>query len=565
MKISRRKLISQILGTAGLYPLLPSPLMAQENDDHFFIFVELKGGAHHLLSTDYPDPDALAKIEKQYPLAVMRFFPDRYKGGFLTDQELSDAHKNLIMGGYSANNIAFALNGYCTVLPQFDGDNFKIGTTHNGKYHYRLGWSGLPLAGHVDEISVLRGVYMLGDFHGDANREIYSGHTDGEGPHVAGVLAKLLAKKYGNKPFDNLVLDGAAYTSTDKSKAAIKLPFSALNAAIEGAGNSSGGLPFSHLQTIARSLLKQSNLEISSGSKTRIDQYINAMQEAATVKKNLWDVGVGQGDISLNLRVQLDSCLELIRSGMSRVVTVCMGQKNATNEVDPFGLFDSHVGLYHAVDGFSSSLHHQTLQGSMQAIADFLQEFKETNPSLYRKTTVVISSEFSRPANFIGNEDGPVQGEEYKGRLGNGHYYFNNNYILAGKGVAGGTWLGESDPITRFPFCVDFSRLNGGDVEDAFIDPIAPNSRSTERGGVLRLRSGFKAGSLTYGSGQTTLEVLREVDIFNNLPTGRRAFMAKDVVRTLMAVAGLENEFDTHYPAEFYRDAHVIAPLLAKR
>ena len=56
---------------------MPSPLLAQAGappkDEHFFIFIELLGGVHHLISTDYPDPGVIKGIEGKYPQAVMRF------------------------------------------------------------------------------------------------------------------------------------------------------------------------------------------------------------------------------------------------------------------------------------------------------------------------------------------------------------------------------------------------------------------------------------------------------------------------------------------------------------
>lgn len=571
--ISRRTLIGYLrnflLSAAGAPLITPKLLRAETaKDDHYFIFVELKGGVHHLLSTDYPEPAALAEIEKNYPDAVLHFTPDfggQGKGGFLDDVELDDKWKAKISSGAKSANTLFKLNGYFAALPYVSGaggyfEQYQHGTTQNGGYRYRLGWSGFPLAGIVDELSVLRGVYMLADFHGRANGEIYSGHADGAGPHVAGVLSQLLAKKYGHKPLDNLVLDGAAYSHADSASAVIKLSFQALNALATSSGRSrERSSSRSHLEIITKSLLQQTDLKISADSRIRINQYLSALADADKLKYNLSKFATG--DLSLNLRAQLDSCLALIKSGMSRVVTVCTGQKNATNKVDPFGLFDSHSGLYHAIDSNvgSSTRHHRILRAAMQSLADFITDLKH-NPlhAAYRdKITLVVSSEFGRPANFFGNENAPKYDTPWKGAVGNGHYYFNNNYLFYGKGVKRGVWLGESDTITRYPFCVDFAKLNAGE-RDAFIDPIAPQSRSPRGTGTIKLQNGFAAGSLSSAAGNMVFAVLRET-----ANPARRAFMAKDAVKTIMAIAGQSSDvFHGEYRDGFYDDAQLIAPLV---
>ena len=555
-----------MLSAVGAPVLLPRQGQARmQDDEHYFILVELKGGVHHLLSTDYPDPQELGVIEQKFPQAMLRFVPEvggESKRGFFADNDLPEVWREKIRAGIKQANNLFKLNGYGAVLPDFGSDAYLTGMTQSERYRYGLGWAGLPLAGAVDEISVLRGVYMLADFHGRANNEIYSGHADGAGEHVAGVLSKLLAKRYGRKPLDNLVLDGAAYV--DGESLAIKLSFQALAALVAGAGQSEGE-SFAQLQVVARSLLQQNDISLSEANRLRLQQYVQALAEAGEVKQNLRQVGIGAGDMSLNLRGQLDACLALLRSGVSRVMTVCMGQKNATNRVDAFGLFDAHAGLYHATEGDegNSSRHHVVVRQAMQAVADFITDLKQ-NPvhASYRdKVTVVISSEFGRPANFFGNENAPQEGKTWAGALGNGHYYFNNNYIFFGKGVRRGVWLGESEPLTRYPYCVDFAKLNAGERQ-AYINPLAPQSLTPHGAGAVRLQAGFKGGTVSVDSTKDkglTFAVVQQTS--NPL---RRAFMAKDVVKTILAMAGESSAafHGEHYSDSFYDDAQLIMPLV---
>ena len=103
MKFSRRDVIAHlrnIISTAGAYPLIASPLIAQNSspadskDEHFFIFVELKGGVHHTVTTDYPSIDAIKKIAQEKARAVMTFpLGDDYES-FLNGTLFEKAAKN---------------------------------------------------------------------------------------------------------------------------------------------------------------------------------------------------------------------------------------------------------------------------------------------------------------------------------------------------------------------------------------------------------------------------------------------------------------------------------------
>ena len=169
--------------------------------------------------------------------------------------------------------------------------------------------------------------------------------------------------------------------------------------------------------------------------------------------------------------------------------------------------------------------------------------------------TLVVSSDFGRNANFAGAQFG-TGGD---GTLGNGHYYLNNNYIFCGKNI-NNVWLGASDPITRYPYVADFAQLNNGISGDAaFHDPIDPVSK-TPQSQTLQIKQGFVAPQLQDEVSGAPVYAPRYV----RAKTLQRALMAKDVVRTIMAIAGLDSEFNASYENAFYRDAQLIAPLVKR-
>ena len=91
----------------------------------FFIFVEMKGGVHHLLTTDYPHPEQTQAVEDKYAGTVMRFKIDVNKRGFMDHTEISQDFKKLLLninddaykqlGGLNsgyATGRCYAANGY---------------------------------------------------------------------------------------------------------------------------------------------------------------------------------------------------------------------------------------------------------------------------------------------------------------------------------------------------------------------------------------------------------------------------------------------------------------------
>lgn len=549
-KFSRRELIEHILGTASLYPLLSSSLHAQPDnaDEHYFIFVELKGGVHHLLTTDYPD---LSGLKELGPDVLMQFdLPES-----AANEDGEGKFKNVVLNNksiienYDEYSSIRTTNGYFAAIP--NGSYIE----NVGDYRCSLGWSGSPLKNHVKDISVLRGVYMLGSFHGPANNEIYSGHPQGKGPHVAGVVARLLADKFKEtgikkRPLDNLVLDGAAYVHGDHSKPAIKMPFSAIDAI---AKNILTG-DFSHPEIVSKSLSKRLNL--SNFKAGILNDYINSFTGTELIKDGFRESSVLENteDMTRDLKAQLDFCLELFANGMSRVITVCLGHPNETNRLDPFGMFDGHDGLYHSLPSGSRDINsgsqYLILKKVMQDIANFITSLN-SNPSFKDKVTLVVSSEYGRPTNFSGNE-----GSIDDGTMGSGHYLFNNNYLFFGKNVGKGVWLGKSDPITRYPHCVDFDALNSGNLKEAFLDPIDPSSKAA--GKVITLQDEFTASAVDIDQQDTTSEIA----VVRKIGENKRAFMARDVVRTIMGIAGADqNDFKNAYSNEFYREAKLIAAL----
>ena len=570
MKFTRREIITHlrnIIGGAGLYPLLPSSAQAAQealDDEHYFIFVELKGGIHHALSTDCPDftgVDANAMLE----------LPLDAKGILDTEKLMSDADsvaqqqdedkllttKDKLVQIADSTSIAHVANGYFAALPpQAASGNTS---TH---YPYRLGWSGAPLVDHVNKLGVLRGVYMQGTFHGPANNEIYSGEPDGK-PHVAGVLARLLTERYEKKkPLDNLVLDGAAYTTGDGTQAPIKVPFYTLSEVATKIDSSAFSL--NHAKNLLDAMQRTYNF---AGSQAEVVKaYLDAFGQTEFIKQNFRDSSdLQKGDISLDLGAQLSSALSLFRNKMARVVTICTGAPTPNNNVPGFGLYDAHGGLYAKLEGrferFDKAMpHSKVLRDTMQAISNFIKSIESGNNSEFKdKLTVVISSEYGRNNNFAGSEidvdeemaenikDGQV------GSLGNGHYFPNNNYIFYGKNVQGGVWLGKSDPVTRFPHCVDFEKLNSiqpGETKDqvsevlnaAFKDPLDDSSKKA--GSKIAAKSGFVAGDITFDPNSTDAGkgVTHQVS-----DKKVRSLMAKDAVCTIMHIAGYGDKHAEYY------------------
>ena len=603
MKFSRRDVIAHlrnIISTAGAYPLIASPLIAQNSsttsseDEHFFIFVELKGGVHHTVTTDYPNIDVIKQIAADKERAVMMFpLGDNYES-FLNGTLFGEAEKNSQLSETQQQRLfedikffqnslladSIMLNGYFCALP-YDAaktDDYYYKSPDNNDI--RLGPAALSLADYATKMSVLRGVFMRGTFHGLANEEIYSGSSDRKGSHVAGVLARLLEKKYGTKPLDNLVLGGASYVTTNEGdlKTVVQVPFATIRALAEkDEGNVN--LSLSHAETIARAM--QNKYGLGNTQSAILDEYLASFTNAELAKeklkelmetKNFAAVSEDGRPIAINFGAQLDACLSLIKSGMTRVMTVCVGQG------DGFGGFDSHRNYYHDFRDTEAEQRDNMsflkfTKLTMDDLAKFIAKIETEDYKPGKKwkdvLTVVVSSEFGRSNNFSGNEDNT-------GQFGNDHYYFNNNYILFGKNVRAGQWLGASDPITRYPHVVDFCKLNSGidsEVTQAFEDPLKVVNIDTNNqslGQTIGLKDGYLSGDMqiTMDNDMQSSDHLRSTQQSDADGTcsyrAKRALMAKDVVRTIMAIAGVESDFSNYYVDGFYDDAQVIAALLKK-
>lgn len=557
MKLSRRELITYLrnaIATAGFCPLLPASLWGQATppkDEHFFIFVELLGGAHHLISTDYPDPDVSAAIEQKYPSAVMRFALEKYASFKETPElgnyNLYDIGRGTNLPGNiltSFTNDIYRANGYFIALPDRVGDQegfYRSPTEHA----QRLGPAGLPLVDYSKDISVVRGVHMLGNFHDFANRELYSGSDSKKGTHVATLIASALQKSYGQLPLEDIYLEGAS--TAEQRGAGI-----GWNSLFSSALADSRQIALAQqVHKLAAALPRDFNF--SKRQQDIIASYLSTFPQMEAVWQKMQtaqQATAGSSSISNDLEKQLKACLTLFTQGLTRVITFGVGSSTAN------GMFDTHTQLFH-----NNNNHYRVLQQTMQQLANALDYLKTTpypgDPTKKWSdlVTVVVSSEFGRPANFTGGNPGHHQ----SGQPGNGHYYPNNNYILFGKNVSRGVWLGSSDPVTRFPHVVDFAALNAGQLQNAFSDPLTPDCKQPLR--VPTFRAGF-AGSTNY------------VDINDNLDIAvphkrdnprQRTLMAKDMVKTIAAIAGIDDEqFNEHYKDDFYKDANTLKPLLNK-
>ena len=594
MKFSRREAIaylSNLMGTAGVYPLLSSSLAhgqaSGSKDEHFFLFVELKGGVHHTVTTDYPDIDAINRIAAETTSgAIMKFPLDDNHKSFFDNMQVAEKYKLKDLVDLGPESKKLILNGYFCALPYDEKNPDAYYYQSPQDSNMRLGPAALALADHMDKISVLRGVQMEGTFHGVANEEIYTGNSSQKGIHLAGVLAQLLEQGRGKKPLDNLVLGGASYptASTEAEvKAAVQVPYAAIRALTGKVMNSD--LPFAHAKRIAQAWRARYGLNASEALSARMHRiYLDAFADAETAKQKLADIlkdtavnKIATNDsndkrsLRANLGSQLDICLALFRSGLSRVLTICSGGGLG------FGGFDSHMGMYHdfEYEGVIVPSFFKLTKLTMDDLAKFITFIHNEDYDKERKwkdvLTVVVSSEFGRSNNFSG-------GFDQDGRFGNDHYYFNNNYIFMGKGVNTGQWLGKSDPVTRFPHVIDFSKLSRAgsqqDIENAFEDPVKvavvnPNKeRYDKKIEMVTLKDGYshKFGTDTGESGQP-IGVVQSDNLDSDLHT-KRALMAKDVVRTLMAIAGHEDEFRNYYSDSFFvgeqDPAHVIKQLVNK-
>jgi hypothetical protein len=543
-ELSRRGILSA--GLAGLAFGAASKLgrfeaRAAEGDEHFFIFIELKGGVQWTLATDARDPASLpmsdADIVVQLPLSVDGNTPP------LTPEEVSrivDDPKGMT---YHGNRILLPYIGSVA-------DSYKTGTTKLGA-GYTLGFAGFPLLPLVDEIAVVRGSRVAATFHGMGNDEIFCGiEQDRDGStrqHVAGVLSSLLAKDKGSRLLDNIVIEGAQYTGDPGDFA---LPETRLDVRTLGhlAQTQLGDGAVSLETRLARGRNLAESMKATAGGTGRreaFEAYIAALQGGPTVQKKLADIAssLQARDASLDLDLQVDTALTLMESGLTRVSTLCLGANNPTNMTDSFGLFDAHYGLLHPspYQGGASRtyLHYKNLEAAMKSIARLVSELKKrryNNKSLWSQTTIVISTEYARPSNCAGNEDSD--------RFGNGHYQWNNNYVLMGKGVRGGAWIGKNDPVTQYSHLVKMTSLD--QTDPTRLETRLPPSFTLGANGI------YDPGPVASGDMETTIQWIGGDE---------RPIMAKDVVRTIVSTAGYDNRFRAVYTGNWFSDARILKPV----
>lgn len=536
-------------------------VQAQANDDeHFFIFVELRGGIQWMVATDGRD---VAKLPMDNPKRVATME--------IKDTPPTPAEFEALVNGDRNNRQV--TNGNFILVP-YIGDltsSYKKGVTSLGN-EYILGFAAQALLPHVDDIAVLRGSHVQGDFHGisNASGEIFSGLNSSETSHIASILSPMLAKKYGNKLLDNLVFENATFStgSAQIAKMPVRLDAESLGYIVANAdalGDDAAAARFAKAKQLSEALGAQSSL--SELHRKTFSSYVAAMKDAPTVRSMLLKLKneLAASDASLDLNMQFKTATTLIQAGLTRVITLCLGSPNGKNKVDGFGLFDCHRGLYHLNDigDFTANTqrHHLNVDRAMQAVAALVKQLKTTKfgtttKTLFDVTTVVLGTEFARPSNFFGNE---AFGGEGNSNFGNGHYWYNNNYIMFGKGVKGGTWVGGGDPIRQMGHRVDFATADAANANDVKLTPV--EFTFTPQGG-------FGGGDDIVDPDQPPAEgatpppppAVNPEDgpgfytpkDLNYQGQTDRPFMAKDMIRTIMAVAGQEARY-----AEAYTDAKV--------
>ena len=114
----------------------------------------------------------------------------------------------------------------------------------------------------------------------------------------------------------------------------------------------------------------------------------------------------------------------------------------------------------------------------------------------------------------------------------------------------------------------DFCKLNNGDIANAFENPldiVDIDASNTDLGKKIVLRNNYSAGAMqvSEGSMESSASLYSSVPASGCDYTTKRALMAKDVVRTIMAIAGVEDKFGTYYVGDFFKDAQVIKKLVS--
>jgi hypothetical protein len=548
MSLRRRDLLRGGIGILGASFLKYEDLArAADTPDHFFLFIELKGGIAWQLATDARD---LAELPLEDP-KVVRTLALSEDG---SNPPFTSAESAELLGMPGAKS----MHGNVIVLP-FVGsleESYRKGTTNRG-CAWRLGVSAHALERHVDDIAVVRGVRNIHNFHGGANDEtfagIFSDRSDQKRKHVAGTLAAHLSRERGALLLDNIVLEGATFSGRPDADflAPMRIDVRSLGvlAATQTGETGTPEQRFARARQLADAVGSASAL--GPNHRDAFAAYLSSLGKAPAVQKRLAEIAgqLGTSDASLDMDRQVDTALTLFETRLTRVATLAVGTRNATNNADGNGLFDGHYGVFHkAPDGASRARtygHFMNVRDVMKSVARLigLLKSKQLNgKSLFEQTTVVLSTEFSRTSNFSGNEDnGP--------RLGFGHYYFNNNFILFGKGIKGGTWIGQNDPVTQYAHLTKMATLDQPDpnaiahsVPSFFTLNPTTNVRTVPSDG--RIEGLACESAIRFVGGE------------------ERPLMPKDVMRTLYATAGIEPKFRESYGGNWFSDARAIRPLV---
>lgn len=527
--------VSGIAIGAGM-TTFPEFLRAQGDEDHHFIFIELRGGVHWIIATDGRDPSQLP-LDDATKVSKVK----------ITDTPPTEDEFQAMM---SVPNIGME-HGQHIILPYVDDlqSSYKIGRT-NLDCPYVLGFAAQGLLPYVNDMAVVRGLNVIGDFHGldNAGGEMFSGQRTGATTHIASIMTKLMADKYGPKVLDNLVFDNANFTTgaSPFKIEPIRIDSQSLGYLVansQGATSASIEANFQKARRLAEAQGASNNL--SDVHRKVFQAYVSAMVNAPQIRAKLVEElagDLGQIDASLDLKTQFLTALTLLQSGLTRVVTLCMGAANGKNKVDGFGLFDCHRGLYHIDESDPSRAnthrHHLNVTKAMDAIGGIIKKlksspYKNTGKTWFDMTTIVVTSEFGRPSNLSGNE---AFGDTTA--YGNGHYRWNNNYLFFGKGVRGGAWMGKNDPILQTGHKVDLASLATDDPNAVVSEPVQF---------VTNDEDGFQWTSM------------EELD-YNS--TTKRPLMSKDVLRTIMAMGGVEDRFGAAYSEESMASAAVIRPIV---
>lgn len=480
-KLDRRTLIKQgataaaVGSSLALTDLTASAGEANHaKDERYFIFVELKGGAQWSTALSAPSMDWIRSNWSSF-----RFLPVDKEGGYGITREM---YKSLGLP-FQSECPAIA-TPYCNsgvILPieaQLDArideygtlikDSYKTVTTVNNQ-QIHMGFAAKAFwdteKRYYDEIALVQGVHMLGGFHGTCNRELYSGrHGENEAWHVAAIIAKSL-RKYNlggpnaNKMLDNIYLDGATInTSLDDQYAAPTIPVSsfAISALADVMDSPESRINFERAMRLTESY---GSLGLQPEHIKTILSYKQGMpysREVLSSLRGLKDKKLIGQDFTLNLKQQMKLGTELIEQGLSRVVNLCFGTRNRTNNVDEFGLFDSHISLYTKLESDYQMAHHIHLNHAMEAVGQFIDWGRtKKHPVSGRRwldhVTLVFSSEFGRGLNLSGSFQLTTPKDSLGRRVvsvGSGHNVNGNVYLLAGAGIRPGAVVSSLDPAT---------------------------------------------------------------------------------------------------------------------